>query len=461
MDILKQTGQAAGMIAATAGAYKVGGIAKGKLNSMTAEKLATGGKYKMAPGSMAPGGSGYNPNGKNMPLEKVLERMKSFADKAYKKGWTGRIFARVTRTLGIGVALRLSGFFAGLVAAPFSAGISALISLALAAWTVYDIYLLYDLLFGSGNLEKELEDEDAKASNAKSPTIESDKNKTSIPTPAATPTATPTAKSKGFGETGGGAATGMPNRTPSAMGSQDSSRKQIEAYLGTAISDEQYDIFLKAVGAEAGQDPMERAAVASVILNRAKKIGGSGEDIIKVLNAKGQFQAITGPDGISGNVNSPWSPNARKIIPGIEKQIAQNISLVPKGLDSFTAAERSAYKDLSKGQFERKMAEMSENGGKKIGRTIFSNMGISSNQIAGTKINGGAIASASMSQADLHNAYVSEMSNRDKSYLADIAAGLSSPFQSIQAGLKDVVSVSKATPYERDFYKNLVGTTAL
>ena len=182
MDILKQTGQAAGMIAATAGAYKVGGIAKGKLNSMTAEKLATGGKYKMAPGSMAPGGSGYNPNGKNMPLEKVLERMKSFADKAYKKGWTGRILARVTRTLGIGVALRLSGFFAGLVAAPFSAGISALISIALAAWTIYDLYLLYDLLFGSGNLEKELEDEDAAASNAKSPTIESDKSKTSITT---------------------------------------------------------------------------------------------------------------------------------------------------------------------------------------------------------------------------------------------------------------------------------------
>jgi murein DD-endopeptidase MepM/ murein hydrolase activator NlpD len=79
-------------------------------------------------------------------------------------------------------------------------------------------------------------------------------------------------------------------------------------------------------------------------------------------------------------------------------------------------------------------------------------------------INGPVVTAASQADARrLDNAIASAtdkplFSNED---LAAITAGLSSPFQSIQAGLKDVVSVSKATPYERDFYKNLVGTTAL
>jgi group I intron endonuclease len=102
--------------------------------------------------------------------------MKKFSDKAIQKGWVSRIFARVVRKLGIGVALRVSAFLAGLAAAPFSAGLSAIISAALAAWTIVDLYALYDLLFGSGNLEKELEDEDAKAANAKSPTLENNTN---------------------------------------------------------------------------------------------------------------------------------------------------------------------------------------------------------------------------------------------------------------------------------------------
>jgi len=167
-----------------------------------------------------------------------------------------------------------------------------------------------------------------------------------------------------------------PTAAPTQTNSSDdtkSSRQQIEAYLGKAISDQEYDALLRATGAEAASSPMERAAVASVILNRAKKAGGN---ILGVLNAPFQFQAITGPDGKSGTTDNPWSSNAKKVIPGIDKQIADNIALVPKGLDSFTSAVPGAYKDVGgQEKFDKKMAEMQAHGGQQIGQTVFASMG--------------------------------------------------------------------------------------
>jgi hypothetical protein len=459
---------AVGNLGMAVGTGIVGSMAVGKLNSMTAEKMG-GKKINFGVNSRDIGQfrneSGRITSTRNMPLGDLLEKMKKFSDKAIQKGWVSRIFARVVRKLGIGVALRVSAFLAGLAAAPFSAGLSAIISAALAAWTIVDLYTLYDLLFGSGNLEKELEDEDAKAANAKSPTLENNTNKTSISGQEASPAGTtststaPAGSVKRFGETGGGAATGIPNRTPSAMGSQDSSRKQIEAYLGKAISDEQYDALLKAVGAEAGQDPMERAAVASVILNRAKKLGGSGEDIMKVLNAPYQFQAITGPDGKSGDANNPWSPNARRIVPGIEKQIAANIALVPKGLDSFTSANPGAYGAVGgRAKFDKKMAEMSAHGGQTIGQSVFANMGVSSTQVAGTKINGGAIASAS-SETSAQEVSLSNADLQKVMAFGQGGGGQSGP--GFGGGLSGGSNTTRASPFPSDFYENLIRKHAL
>jgi hypothetical protein len=194
------------------------------------------------------------------------------------------------------------------------------------------------------------------------------------------------------------------NSTTSTSPSQDSSRNQIEAYLGKAISDQEYDALLKATGAEAASSPMERAAVASVILNRAKKSGGN---ILGVLNAPFQFQAITGPDGKSGTTDNPWSSNAKKVIPGIEKQIADNLSLVPKGLDSFTSAVPAAYGAVGgQAKFDKKMAEMQAHGGQQIGQTIFASGMTGSTSASATSLQSAAsgtgkvIASASSSFAD-------------------------------------------------------------
>lgn len=243
-------------------------------------------------------------------------------------------------------------------------------------------------------------------------------------------------------------------------GSDENSRKQIEAYLGKAISDKEYDAFLKAVGAEAGSDPMERAAVGAVILNRAKKLGGDGASIIKALNAPKQFQSITGPDGKSGTVDNPWSKNATKLIPGIEKQIADNIGLVPKGLDSFTSAIPSAYKAVGgQAKYDEKMAEMTALGGKKIGQSIFANGGISVAQAGGTNSARTQVAAA---QADVNaaSAGAGEKPLFSPEDLAAFAAALRAPTMQ-GAGGGQVLSVEKATPYERDFYQGVVRTVAL
>jgi hypothetical protein len=171
-----------------------------------------------------------------------------------------------------------------------------------------------------------------------------------------------------------------------------SSRRQIEAYLGRAISDAEYDALLRVTGAEAASNPMERAAVASVILNRAKKANG---DIFGVLNAPYQFQAVTGPDGKSGTTDNPHSSNARKVIPGIEKQIADNIALVPRGLDSFTSAIPAAYGDVGgNAKYQKKMAEMQAHGGQKIGQSVFASMGGRPVQVASAPNTGNALNTA-------------------------------------------------------------------
>lgn len=342
-----------------------------------------------------------------------------------------RLFAR------IGTKLAAMG---GLAAIPVAGWVGALISAGLLIWDIIFLFEMWTEFSGSA-----------------------DESKTTSPTPVTTTENT-------YDEMGNvtGTTSSTPSKVPSS-GTQTSGtktptgqssskdRSQIEAYLGKAISDKEYDALIKAVGAEAGKDPMERAAVASVILNRAKKIGG---DIIATLNSPGQFQAITGPDGKSGTVDNPWSKNAQKIIPGVEKDISSNIASVPKGLDSFTSANPSAYGAVGgQKKFEQKMAEMSSLGGTKIGESVFATAGVNATQIAGSpKINGTTVASASQSINSpglTQNMFTPE----DLAALGNIMG--SQTMVNGGGGLNQVASVSKSTPYQQEFYSNLVNNIAL
>jgi hypothetical protein len=209
------------------------------------------------------------------------------------------------------------------------------------------------------------------------------------PVPVAPATSTPSVVRQG-GKSSGAAASGSFN-------SKDS-RTNIENYLGRKMSDDEYDALLKATGAEASADPKERAAVAAVILNRAKMKGS----IIDVLNEPYQFHAITGPKGKNGDVNNPWSENARKKINGIENDIAKNINSFPSNLLRFTSSIRDAYKGTSSGQYERKMKEMEDAGGITIGKQIFAEGGYKTKVSSSFKLpsSGSSLTSASTAVED-------------------------------------------------------------
>lgn len=385
--------------------------------------------------------------------EKIAERAARQAKSASKWGRFLAFLERKAPALFAKVGAKLATM-AGLATVPVAGWVAAIINLGFVLWDAYAIYQLWCEFTGQD------EETTNRAVNAEAIRATQETGRVST-----TPTVDAMGNVTGYAETDAGAVTGRTSSagtTPSAVSYDESSKRQIEAYLGKAISDREYDAFLRAVGAEAGSDPMERAAVGAVILNRAKKIGGTGPDIIRALNAENQFQAITGPDGKSGTVDNPWSKNARKIIPGIEKQIADNIALVPKGLDSFTSAREGAYKDVGgRKTFEKKMAQMSAAGGKRIGDTIFANQGVSVAQAGGS-----ARTQYAASQADVRR-MDNAMAAADKPLfsqedLAGIAAALRAPgMQSGGGGMTQAAFVSKATPYDRDFYHNLLKTVAL
>jgi spore germination cell wall hydrolase CwlJ-like protein len=112
-----------------------------------------------------------------------------------------------------------------------------------------------------------------------------------------------------------------------------------EEYLGRTMSDEEYSALVAAVFAESGRNQTEQAWIAATILNRARSTNST---IIDVLNAPGQFTAVTGT-----SVNpkpSYWYAN------GPDKAIEQSINgslkgilyTIPKNNYYFNAASQSA-----------------------------------------------------------------------------------------------------------------------
>ena len=105
------------------------------------------------------------------------------------------------------------------------------------------------------------------------------------------------------------------------------------------------------------------------------------------------------------------------------------------------------------------MAEMSSLGGKRIGQTIFANGGVSVAQAGGSARTQVASAQAGVNAA---SAAAGEKPLFSPDDLASFAAAMRAPtMQNGGGGMTQVASVSKATPYEKDFYKGVLRTVAL
>jgi hypothetical protein len=125
----------------------------------------------------------------------------------------------------------------------------------------------------------------------------------------------------------------------------DAARKAAESYLGKKISDKEWDVLLRTTAAESANDTTSQAMVMASILNRARtRFPGEENSIIKTVEQKNQFQAVT---GTSFNNNQP----SEKYKTGPSKSetksiIAGAINILPKvnrEQTDFTATDPKAY----------------------------------------------------------------------------------------------------------------------
>lgn len=150
--------------------------------------------------------------------------------------------------------------------------------------------------------------------------------------------------------------------------SVEKARAAAEEYLGAKMSDQEWNYLLRATTAEASNNSKEQAYVMGVILNRTR-MGNWGPNVISVLRAPNQFQAVTGTRFDPGpSSNFTRGPNDRQLANIVDGAI-NILPQVPKDLKYFTAASSAAYgAGTNIGFRDRLLAK----GGEKIGGTIFS-----------------------------------------------------------------------------------------
>jgi hypothetical protein len=179
--------------------------------------------------------------------------------------------------------------------------------------------------------------------------------------------------------------------TPTKVTTSDEARMKAEEYLGRGINSSEWDLLLRAVYAESSRNEQEYANVMAVILNRSRN---SGKSISDVLTEKNQFQAVTGT-----SKNPSPSPMFKQGPFGNEKTMGmlikstESLGGISTSLDSFTAANRAAYKE---GTNTAWLDKLLASGGQQVGGTVFAeNM---YRPKTGTKLNSSSVASADLNR---------------------------------------------------------------
>jgi hypothetical protein len=142
---------------------------------------------------------------------------------------------------------------------------------------------------------------------------------------------------------------------------------EAEKFLGRSISDEEWEELLRTTVAEASSNSEEQAQVAGVILNRTRNKFGGNDTITDVVNAKGQFQAVTGTryKGPSFNYTNPTPAQ----IASVTNSILTRLSTADKGWLNFTAANLGSYGPGTNPGYRTKA--LNTPGSDTIGDTIF------------------------------------------------------------------------------------------
>jgi hypothetical protein len=349
-------------VSQTSTAEKVGTAASLGLQTAFAASMIRslpGGAASTSPTAAGKSLSSFGTVGENREMTKNKGLWKKIIDvitKVVQKGASVSMVSKFSAKFGFWAGAKFATVVAGVAAAPFSAGFSLLVSALGALLLVYDVYQIYDFFVA---LEKEM-DEDEKNSaiireeSATAITPSSTATQVSNTGGAASVSRTPTRNA-------GGAALASTSPSPAS----GDSRTAIEDYLGRKINDQEHDMLMRAVYAEASANKNEYANVMAVILNRTRKNGGT---IIDTLSERNAFQAVTGTskNGHQPSPNFIRGPNEKSA--AMINESASSLPGISKSLDSFSAANRNAY---GPGTSIAWLDKLQAGGGKQIGQTVF------------------------------------------------------------------------------------------
>lgn len=120
-------------------------------------------------------------------------------------------------------------------------------------------------------------------------------------------------------------------------------REIAEEFLGRDMTDEEWDMLVRATVAEASPNQQERAAVMGVILNRARTNFGSwGRGIEAQLYADNQFQAVTGTRYDRSSSRNFTSPT-RQQVAGVVQAVIDHLEDANDSWMNFTSNNPDAY----------------------------------------------------------------------------------------------------------------------
>jgi spore germination cell wall hydrolase CwlJ-like protein len=272
-------------------------------------------------------------------IKKIVERIKTLSSKGSK--YWGRFLQYVGKRVlahygtvkgATVIAAKMTGAVISVAAAPFSAGITTLIGYGLLAADLYFLYTVIEDFFKEQKLDN-------------------------APTQAITD---PVGDASFRDQMTQGA-----NRSREESIDIGDSRGMAENYLGRRMSDKEWDMLVRATYAEgSGKSTEEYAAIMAVILNRSRKSGRSIKDILEAPN---QFQAVTGTSDKPGPSSRYTSGPSQKDFDMIT-QGTGILSALSTNLDSFTSADRKAYK---KGTNVGYLDKLLASGGTQIGGSVF------------------------------------------------------------------------------------------
>lgn len=163
-SFLDRAGQAAGGIGGVALAY--GGL---KAGSALGNR---GPQYEMRQSTIAEKGGKMVKAGDvgSKSMGERLEKLRKFAVKISSKKQNTLFFKLLGERVGKAVAFKAVTMFASFAAAPFTAGVSLLITIASAILLGYEIIQIYDAIFGKDGIEESLDAMDKAKKNSDSAT---------------------------------------------------------------------------------------------------------------------------------------------------------------------------------------------------------------------------------------------------------------------------------------------------